>query len=64
MRPRFASRNQKALSGPSASGFSGRVYVVEAGDRYVVMDPGYRYSTADIRTLVVFDRQWRELSQF
>lgn len=54
---------QSALP-PAASGFSGRVYVVSAGNRYVVLDPDYNYNNSGIWNFVVFDNKWKKLSIF
>ena len=45
-------------------GFSGSVWVVKAGDRYVVLDPEVYYKARDIHFRVVFDARWQKLSEF
>jgi hypothetical protein len=48
----------------AASGFSTQVYVVAAGNRFVVMDPIYDYQAAGYQHYVVFDNKWKKLSVF
>ena len=59
-----ANTAYQAAVPPAASGFSGRVYVLQAGNRFVVMDPVYDYNASGIRTFVVFDNKWKKLSVF
>jgi hypothetical protein len=40
--------------------------VIEAGDRYVVLDPEWRYNPAqpDVMTIRVFDEWFQELAHY
>jgi hypothetical protein len=46
------------------SPFSGRVYVISTGNRFVVLDPDYHYSAAGNWSIVVFDSNWKKLSVY
>jgi hypothetical protein len=56
---------KSALSG-HGSGLSDQVVVIKLtrSGGFAVYDPGYRYGTRPIRTVVIFDSRWRMLSMY
>ena len=54
---------QKAATGDRAT-LSGRVYVIQTGSTYVVLDPAYRYTTESNPTRMVFNSSWVLLTIF
>jgi hypothetical protein len=63
---RAAAAYRRLADGHTAKTLSGRVYVIEAGERYVVLDPDWRYNLAqpDVMTIRVFDERFRELAHY
>jgi hypothetical protein len=60
-----AVRAYRATLDTSAARFTGKVYVVAAGDRYVVLDPDYRLDPRVVTWYVaVFDTTWQWLSAY
>lgn len=58
-----ASAYQSQLAGQGLGGFTGSVYVVQAGTTYTVLDPGYHYTRGDGGVLLTFDSHWKLLSK-
>jgi len=58
-----AAHAYRATSG-RPSGVSGRVYLIDAGAVYVVLDPEYSYEPGPVQlySIAIFDRHWRLLA--
>ena len=60
-----ANAAYQAVRAGRGSGLSGRVYVVQVGTVYAVLDPEYQWGTVPgVWTVIIFDSRWRKLSTY